>query len=50
MLTGQSQDHRYEIFIIRKKIINGIVTLVEEKFPMSGGDYFRLVLLFTKEV
>ena len=50
MLTGQSQDHRYEIFIIRKKIINGIITLVEEEFPMSGGDYFRLVLLFTKEV
>ena len=50
MITGQSQDQRYEIFIIRKKIQNGVVKLVEEKFPMSGGDYFRLVLLFTREV
>lgn len=50
MLPGQSQDHRYELFLIRKVIKDGIVELREEKWPMSGGDFFRLVLLFTQEV
>ena len=50
LIAGQSQDHRYEIFIIRKKLENGVVKLQEEKFPMSSGDFFRLALLFTREV
>ena len=51
MLPGQSQDHRYELFLIRKRVqADGSVKLVEEPLPMSEGDYFHMVLLFTQEV
>ena len=51
MLAGQSQNHRYEIFIIRKRFKpDGSVELKEERWPMSSGDFFRLVILFTQEV
>ena len=51
MLAGQSQNHRYEIFIIRKRFKDdGTVELKEERWPMSVGDFFRLVILFTQEV
>jgi len=51
MLAGQTQDHRYEIFLIRKSVAaDGSMRLQEEKWPMGPGDYFRMVLLFTQEV
>ena len=51
MMPGQSQTHRYELFLIRKRIqYDGTIKLIEEPLVMSGGDFFRLVLLFTKEV
>lgn len=51
MLAGQTQDHRYEIFLIRKRVAaDGSMLLEEEPWPMGDGDYFRMVLLFTQEV
>ena len=51
MLIGQTQDQRYEIFIVRKYIMaDGSVKYTPEKWPMSDGDFFRLVLLFSQEV
>lgn len=51
MLPGQTQDHRYEIFIIRKRFTaDGSVELKEEPWPMSSADFFRMSLLFTQEV
>ena len=51
MLIGQTQTHRYEIFIVRKRVTSdGSVELKPEKWAMSTGDYFRMSLLFTKEV
>ena len=48
---GQSQFQRYEIFLVRRKPVKGGgIEFVEEKWPMSAGDYFRLALLFTQEV
>jgi hypothetical protein len=51
MLPGQTQDHQYEIRIVRKRIQpDGSVKLVSEKWDMDPGDYFRMTLLFTKQV
>ena len=50
MLVGQSQAHRYELFIVRKVINDdGTVTQKETPWPMKDGDWFRLSLLFVKE-
>jgi len=51
LLFGQTQDQRFELFLIRKKIqADGTIDFVTEKYPMQPGDYFRMVLLFTQEV
>ena len=51
MLAGQTQDQRFEFFLIRKTIMaDGTLELVSEPYPMSDGDYFRMVLLFSQEV
>lgn len=50
MIVGQSQAHRYQLFIVRK-VVNedGSISQKEEPWPMSDGDWFRLSLLFVKE-
>ena len=50
MIVGQSQAHRYKLFIVRK-VVNedGSISQKEEPWPMSDGDWFRLSLLFVKE-
>lgn len=51
MLVGQTQTHRYQLFIIRKEVqTDGTVKLIERPWPMSEGDYFYLSLLFVKDV
>ena len=51
MLPGQTQDHRYEIRIVRKRLqADNSVKLVSEPWNMDPGDYFRMTLLFTKQV
>lgn len=51
MIPGQLQDHRYELLLIRKKTnADGTVTLKEEKLVFEIGDYWKMDVVFTKQV
>ena len=51
LMVGSTQDHRYELFLIRK-VINDDYTVKqqEERIEFKPGDYFELSLVFTKQV
>jgi hypothetical protein len=51
MIPGQLQNHRYEIFLVRKTIgADRKVTFTQEALDFESGDFFMLSLLFTKQV
>ena len=51
MIPGQLQNHRYEIFLVRKTIgADRKVTFTQEPLDFESGDFFMMSLLFTKQV
>lgn len=51
LLPGQLQDHRYELFLIRKTPqADGSVKLLEEPVIFTNGDYWSADIVFTKQV
>ena len=51
LIPGQLQDHRYELLLIRKETnSDGSVTLKEEKLMFGIGDYWKMDVVFTKQV
>ena len=51
MIPGQLQNHRYEIFVVRKVIdADRKVTFTQEALNFESGDFFMMSLLFTKQV
>ena len=52
LLAGQLQDHRYELFLVRRSYDTQQRKIVfkEEPLELSSGDYFRLSLVFAKQI
>ena len=51
LIPGQLQDHRYELMLIRKESnADGSVTLKEERLVFGLGDYWKMDVVFTKQV
>ena len=51
LIPGQLQDHRYEILLIRKVTnADGTVALKEERLVFGNGDYWKMDIVFAKQV